>query len=549
MPDGGAPSPAISRSSARKDSPLLPRSSSDSSSSASSDMSQDRPANLKKDLGKFILLVLLYTLQGVPLGLVFGSIPFLLKSKLSFSEIAIFSLSSYPYSLKLLWSPIVDSIYFKSIGRRKSWIIPIQAITGIWLFSLGGTVDKILTLDELPVWSLALTFTTIVFLCATQDIAVDGWALTLLSRENKIYASTAQTIGLNSGYFLSFTVFLAFNSHEFCNKFIRSVPMDTGLLQLGPYLQFWGVMFLLCDLWLIFVQREETDSESTDDILTVYKTIMRVCLMPHMRQFIVLLMIAKIGFIANEAVTGLKLLEKGFHKEDLGMAVLIDFPFQLLFGYYAAKWSNGPKPLSPWLKAYYGRLLFAVIGMLVVAMFPTGGVTTTYLIIVITSTVLSSFMSTVQFVGMGSFFSKISDPSIGGTYMTLLNTLSNLGGTWPRYFVLKAVDLFTDSTCSLNDPVTNEAIQCLDDHTRHLCKNIGGVCNTARDGYYYVGTACVVFGLAALVFWINPVIQHLDRLSDHSWKLKKQEDKDAKPRLKKQAGKDSARSGKARNQD
>jgi PAT family acetyl-CoA transporter-like MFS transporter 1 len=53
------------------------------------------------------------------------------------------------------------------------------------------------------------------FICSFVDIAVDGWALTLLSQENLSYASTAQTIGLNTGYFLSFTVFLAFNSADF----------------------------------------------------------------------------------------------------------------------------------------------------------------------------------------------------------------------------------------------------------------------------------------------------------------------------------------------
>jgi hypothetical protein len=42
-----------------------------------------------------------------------------------------------------------------------------------------------------------------------------GWALTLLSPENLSYASTCQTIGLNTGYFASFTVFLAFNSEAF----------------------------------------------------------------------------------------------------------------------------------------------------------------------------------------------------------------------------------------------------------------------------------------------------------------------------------------------
>jgi hypothetical protein len=55
----------------------------------------------------------------------------------------------------------------------------------------------------------------LVFFAATQDIAVDGWALTLLSEDAKSYASTAQTVGLNTGYFASFTVFLALNSAEF----------------------------------------------------------------------------------------------------------------------------------------------------------------------------------------------------------------------------------------------------------------------------------------------------------------------------------------------
>lgn len=44
---------------------------------------------------------------------------------------------------------------------------------------------------------------------------ITGWALTLLSEENLSYASTCQTIGLNTGYFASFTVFLALNSEAF----------------------------------------------------------------------------------------------------------------------------------------------------------------------------------------------------------------------------------------------------------------------------------------------------------------------------------------------
>lgn len=52
--------------------------------------------------------------------------PFLLQSKASYTQIGIFSIASYPYSFKLFWSPIVDSVYSLAFGRRKSWVVPIQ---------------------------------------------------------------------------------------------------------------------------------------------------------------------------------------------------------------------------------------------------------------------------------------------------------------------------------------------------------------------------------------------------------------------------------------
>ena len=55
------------------------------------------------------------------------------------------------------------------------------------------------------------------------------------------YASTCQTVGMNIGYFTSFTVFLALNDVDFCNKYLRSGDhQPQGLLPLGTYLRFWG---------------------------------------------------------------------------------------------------------------------------------------------------------------------------------------------------------------------------------------------------------------------------------------------------------------------
>jgi len=110
------------------------------------------------------------------------------------------------------------------------------------------------------------------------------------------------------------------------------------------------------------------------------------------RTFMIVHLMSKVGFQANEAVTNLKLLEKGFSREDLALTVLIDFPFSILFGYYAAKWSSGPRPLMPWMLAFVGRLLSAVLNMGIVAMFPKSGVGFAYFVLVIFAHVATSFM-------------------------------------------------------------------------------------------------------------------------------------------------------------
>jgi MFS transporter, PAT family, solute carrier family 33 (acetyl-CoA transportor), member 1 len=378
-----------------------------------------------QDQRNFILLVLLYFLQGIPMGLATGSVPFLLKEHLSYGQIGIFSLASYPYSLKLLWSPIVDAVWTPKLGRRKSWIMPIQMLSGVGMIWLGGKVKEMMATagagGESGVWSFTRWWFFLVFMCATQDIAVDGWALTLLSPGNLSYASTAQTVGLTAGHFMSYTVFLAFNSPDFANKWFRKVPIDDPVMTLGGYLIFWGWAYLIVTVGLgLFKQEERTKNE--DGIWDVYKVMWGVLKLKNIQTIIIIHLIAKIGFQANDAVTNLKLLDKGFSKEDMALTVLVDFPFEIGLGYFAGNWSTTYTPMRLWCWAFMGRLMAAVLAQLTVIIFPANGVTTWYLLTVIAEHVFSTFTNTVMFVAVSAFHARISDPVIGGTYMTLLAT-------------------------------------------------------------------------------------------------------------------------------
>lgn len=504
----------------------------------------DRPA--------FIVLVILYLLQGVPVGLAFGSVPFILKSKLSYAQVGIFSLAAYPYSLKLLWSPIVDAIYHPKIGRRRSWIIPIQTISGLTLIFLGLKIDALIVDPQTHLKTITMCFFLLVFFCATQDIAVDGWALTCLSPECLSYASTAQTIGINTGYFSSFTIFLALSSPDFANKYLRSVPINEGLFSLGLYLEFWGWMYLIVTGLLFFIPEDpphlakanmaklsnekakvETiynkgskTSNNWASLKHVYNSMYQVLKLPNVQTFVVILLVAKFGFQANESATNLKLLEKGLSKEDLSITVLIDFPFEMIFGYYAGRWSNGKAPLKPWLFGFAGRLFGAFLAQLIVYFFPENGpVSTGYFILIILQHLLSSFMSTIQFVSLCAFHTKIADPAIGGTYMTTLNTLSNYGGTWPKLIVLYMIDKFTLSKCVPTINVSTAIAETLDftinsEEQKEECKNGGGRIVFLRDGYYYTNFFCIICGVFILL-WVKKKATYLQSLPNSAWRVTK----------------------------
>ncbi|KXL44874.1 hypothetical protein M433DRAFT_67867 [Acidomyces richmondensis BFW] len=484
----------------------------------------------ERDRRNFLLLVLLYFLQGIPMGLASGSVPFLLKSHLSYGQIGVYSLASYPYSLKLLWSPIIDAVWSARIGRRKSWILPIQALSGLGMLWLGSRAQRMMEQagdnDGAGVWGFTGWWFSLVFMCATQDIAVDGWALTLLSPANLSYASTAQTVGLTAGHFLSYTVFLALSSPDFANKYFRAQPLDRGLLTLDSYLTFWGWAYLAVTLGLAVLKREERTRER-DSILAVYRIMGQILRLRNIQIFILIHLIAKIGFQANDAVTNLKLLDKGFSQEDLALTVLIDFPFEISLGYYAGKWSERYRPVTLWTWAFVGRLAAAVFAQLVVMAFPAQGTTPWYLGVVIVEHVFSTFMSTIMFVAISAFHAKIADPAIGGTYMTLLATVSNLGGTFPRYFILKFVDAFSVATCTpptsvpvdLKGDLVTRPFSCVLEADKHRCLNGGGMCTTQRDGYYIVNILCVIFGLVTFWAFIKPAALRLQNLPMRAWRV------------------------------
>jgi PAT family acetyl-CoA transporter-like MFS transporter 1 len=130
-----------------------------------------------------LMMIILYTIQGVIQGFATSISLFLASYNASWKQQGTYSWVSYPFSFKILWAPIIDSVYTHRIGgRHQTWLVPVQLPIGIILISLSFYLESLLI--NLRIIILTIIFFFVYFLIASQDIVVDGWSVVLFATSN-----------------------------------------------------------------------------------------------------------------------------------------------------------------------------------------------------------------------------------------------------------------------------------------------------------------------------------------------------------------------------
>jgi PAT family acetyl-CoA transporter-like MFS transporter 1 len=275
---------------------------------------------------------------------------------------------SWPFSLKLLWAPFVDSLYSERMGRRKSWLVPVQFACaalmvggGYWMPALLGEEEG----SKPHVVYLTAFFFVLYLLMATQDIAVDGWALTMLSSKNVAHASTCNTVGQTLGYFCAYVGFLALHDPATCNAYFRWEPQEDGMVSLPGFMAFWGwVMFATTvGVWLFKHEKPERSLEDSDklSIKETYQQMLMVLRLPSVVSLSIVLLTSKIGFAAAESVASLKLVEYGMKKEKLALLTPVLIPLGIVIPVFLGHHIRAEAPLRQFLWGYPVRLAVAVL--------------------------------------------------------------------------------------------------------------------------------------------------------------------------------------------
>jgi len=146
--------------------------------------------------------------SGLPLALIGTTLQAWMKTEnVDLHLIGIFSLVGLPYTLKVLWAPLMDRFSPPILGRRRGWIAVMQVLLALSILLLGLSSPT-----SMP-WLVALAAVSIAFFSASQDIVIDAYRADVLAAEELGAGAATTVVGYRIAMIASGALALILSDH------------------------------------------------------------------------------------------------------------------------------------------------------------------------------------------------------------------------------------------------------------------------------------------------------------------------------------------------
>lgn len=197
---------------------------------------------------------------------------------------------------------------------------------------------------------------------------------------------------------------------------------------------YWGICFLCATTLIAIFKHERPPDETTTDteesnfsLIKSYKVLLDIFKLRGVKLLVLILLTSKFAYALCDSAMKLKLLDSGIPKENLLILLILSMlPTEIILPLIVTKYTTGPQPTETYIKFIPFRLLFSVCAVLIVWYTPSminefGEASFTLLVMLFTYNILYDSCVNSMYLGMTAFFAKVSDPRVGGTYMTGLS--------------------------------------------------------------------------------------------------------------------------------
>jgi PAT family beta-lactamase induction signal transducer AmpG len=151
---------------------------------------------------RMVLILVLGFSSGLPLALTGATLTaWLTTEEIDLTTIGLFALMGLPYTLKFLWSPLVDGlpipVLSRWLGQRRGWMVASQIALACVIAVLGLSDPKTALLQT------AILAFAVAFLSATQDIVIDAFRVEILAEREQGAGAAAVQLGYRLGMLVS----------------------------------------------------------------------------------------------------------------------------------------------------------------------------------------------------------------------------------------------------------------------------------------------------------------------------------------------------------
>lgn len=244
---------------------------------------------------------------GLPLLLVGSTLQaWMTESGVALGTIGLFANVGLPYSLKVLWAPLLDRFHFWP-GRRRGWMLAMQAllIASIFALSLSDPAHNI--------YGMAVMAIIVAVFSATQDIAIDAYRRELLTDEELGLGSSLYVVGYRVALLVTGSLALLLADHFL-------LPDDKANWPL--VYQFMAGAMALGMLFTAFISKE-------DDKFEAPKTLQEAVIGPFKEFFqrdgawlvVFFIVLYKLGDTMAANMTTPFMLKTGYTKTEIGTVV------------------------------------------------------------------------------------------------------------------------------------------------------------------------------------------------------------------------------------
>lgn len=485
-----------------------------------------------------IFLTVLYMAQGIVIGNNLAVPVLMIDRNKSLTDLAILSSAFLPYSFKILLAPLIDSIYIKQIGYRKTWICLLFASTSIVFLTSSFFINNLMENGTVyPVMMILLLLTTTQ---AMADIAVDAWGITMLSDFDESLKTFCETTGTQIGQIISQTIFILFESSFFCNKYIRPFfnleTSSTGIITIATFYRLLGTLLMVITLVVFLTKEYQTEDQIfKGELKHAYKSLWKILKNKNVQLLGLWFSTASFFVICGDTLLMYKIQQKGVPRESLAILEIPVSIMRIVSPALVIKMMMREKVLNLYRFTYFCQLCMTICASGLVYLASVLGHENSernrakdypswFLVMISAYQIVNyAMLNSWAICSTGGFVNRIVDQRIAGTYITLVVCFYNFGRSFIQMLVVAGADVLSvydclpkNSTLPLNSTVENWNFADL----QNDCENtIGGEWIILFDGYYIECTILAVVGFAYWWALSTRLLVKLESQSKISWKV------------------------------